>query len=113
MKRVVALFLFLFLGLISWAQMVQPTWESLNNRPYPQWFSDAKLGIFIHWGIYSVPSYAPLEGYGEWYYRGLMLEDTTRINFQNRVYGNGDGNFQYKDFVPYFKGELFNADEWA
>lgn len=113
MKRVCTLFLGLFMWMISWAQMVQPTWESLNNRPYPQWFSDAKLGIFIHWGIYSVPSYAPLEGYGEWYYRGLMLEDTTRINFQNRVYGNGDGNFQYKDFVPYFKGELFNADEWA
>ncbi|MCQ2283632.1 MAG: alpha-L-fucosidase [Bacteroidales bacterium] len=95
------------------AQKVLPTWESLNQRPYPQWFADAKLGIFIHWGIYSVPSYASLEGYGEWYYRGLMLGDTDRVNFQNRVFGNGEGNFQYKDFLPYYKAELFDANEWA
>ena len=42
---------------------VHPTWESINERGYPQWFSDAKLGIFIHWGVYSVPAYASLEGY--------------------------------------------------
>lgn len=95
------------------AQRVQPTWASLNERPYPQWFSDAKLGIFIHWGLYSVPSYATLEGYGEWYYRGLMLGDTTRINFQNRVFGQEGKEFQYRDFAPYFKGELFDANQWA
>ena len=54
------------------AQQVQPTWESLNQRGYPQWFQDAKLGIFIHWGLYSVPAYASKEGYSEWFYRGLM-----------------------------------------
>lgn len=113
MKKTVALVLTLFCLLSVSAQKTQPTWESLNARPYPQWFSDAKLGIFIHWGIYSVPSYAGLEAYGEWYYRGLMLGDTTRINFQNRVFGNGRDDFQYKDFLPYFKGELFNAKEWA
>ena len=40
---------------------VQPTWESIEKRGYPQWFSDAKLGIFIHWGVYSVSSYASAE----------------------------------------------------
>ena len=65
---------FLLLSLSLKAQ-VQPTWESINERGYPQWFSDAKLGIFIHWGVYSVPAYASLEGYAEWYYRGLMTND--------------------------------------
>lgn len=113
MKKISILFFCLLLCAASWAQRVEPTWESLNSRNYPQWFSDAKLGIFIHWGIYSVPSYAGLEAYGEWYYRGLMLGDTTRLNFQNRVFGNGREDFQYKDFLPYFKAELFDADEWA
>lgn len=113
MKKISILFFCLLLCAASWAQRVEPTWESLNSRNYPQWFSDAKLGIFIHWGIYSVPSYAGLEAYGEWYYRGLMLGDTTRLNFQNRVFGNGCEDFQYKDFLPYFKAELFDADEWA
>ena len=48
-----------------WGQegQVQPTWESLNQRGYPQWFRDAKLGIFIHWGLYSVPAYSHPDGY--------------------------------------------------
>ena len=95
------------------AQKVQSTWASLNDRPYPQWFSDSKLGIFIHWGLYSVPAYASLEGYGEWYLKGLMTGDTTRVNFQNRVYGDGENEFQYSDFTRYFKAEMFNPDEWA
>ena len=88
---------------------VQPTWESINERGYPQWFSDAKLGIFIHWGVYSVPTYASLEGYAEWYYRGLMTNDDRKA-FQERIYGK---NFQYEDFAPMWKAELWNPDEWA
>lgn len=113
MKKICAIVGLSLCCLLAFAQNIQPTWESINKRPYPQWFSDAKLGIFIHWGIYSVPSYAPLEGYGEWYYRGLMLGDTDRIQFQNRVYGDGNGNFQYRDFLPYYKAELFDANQWA
>lgn len=92
------------------AQEVQPTWQSINQRGYPQWFADAKLGIFIHWGVYSVPAYAGIEGYGEWYYRGLMVGDTVRINFQNRTYGEG---ITYRDFDKLFKAELWNPAEWA
>ena len=58
---------------------VLPTWESLNQRGYPQWFSDAKLGIFIHWGLYSVPAWSAPDGYAEWFYRGLMTGDTIRV----------------------------------
>ncbi|MCQ2309268.1 MAG: alpha-L-fucosidase [Bacteroidales bacterium] len=89
---------------------VEPTWESINRRGYPQWFSDAKLGIFIHWGVYSVPAYASKEGYAEWYYRGLMTQDSVRVDFQKRNYGV---DFQYKDFDKMFKAELWNPDDWA
>ncbi len=97
----------LFCNLLS--AQVQPTWESINERGYPQWFSDAKLGIFIHWGVYSVPAYASLEGYAEWYYRGLMTNDDRKA-FQERIYGK---DFKYEDFAPMWKAELWNPDEWA
>ena len=110
MKAKKSLFLIaalLFSNLLS--AQVQPTWESINERGYPQWFSDAKLGIFIHWGVYSVPAYASLEGYAEWYYRGLMTSDD-RQAFQERIYGK---DFKYEDFAPMWKAELWNPDEWA
>lgn len=44
----------------------QPTWESIDKRPTPAWFQDSKFGIFIHWGVYSVPAYAPVGKYAEW-----------------------------------------------
>ena len=110
-KKLLALVLivFSFCGQ-AMAQDVQPSWQSINERGYPQWFADAKLGIFVHWGVYSVPAYAGVEGYGEWYYRGLMVGDTVRINFQNRTYGDG---ITYRDFDKLFKAELWNPAEWA
>ena len=109
MKAKLLLFVpFILFGLTLKAQ-VQPTWESINERGYPQWFSDAKLGIFIHWGVYSVPAYASLEGYAEWYYRGLMTNDDRKA-FQERIYGK---DFKYEDFAPMWKAELWNPDEWA
>jgi alpha-L-fucosidase len=94
----------------SLTAQVQPNWESIQARPYPQWFSDAKLGIFIHWGLYSVPAYSGPEQYGEWFYRGLTSGDSARIDFVKKNYGE---NFKYEDFAPLFKAELFNPDEWA
>ena len=108
MKRLLPL-LALILAFASLKAQVQPTWESINQRGYPQWFSDAKLGIFIHWGVYSVPAFASREGYAEWYYRGLMTNDDRKA-FQERIYGP---DFQYEDFVPMWKAELWNPDEWA
>ncbi len=103
------LLLLLFAGMQMQAQ-TEPTWESLNQRGYPQWFSDAKLGIFIHWGVFSVPAYASKEGYGEWYYRGLSSDDASRQAFQKRVYGK---NSTYRDFDSLFKAELWDPEEWA
>lgn len=56
------------------SQKYEPTWESIDNRPFPSWFEDAKFGIFIHWGVYSVPAWAPVSkdcaglNYAEWYW---------------------------------------------
>ena len=93
---------------------MQPTWESLNQRGYPQWFQDAKLGIFIHWGLYSVPAYASKEGYGEWFYRGLMQKDAERMRIMSCYADTTKPVFdQYKELTKYWHAELWNPDEWA
>ncbi len=86
------------------------SWEELRARPYPQWFQDAKLGIFIHWGVYSVPSYSGEEQYGEWFHRGQQVGDTLRTRFMRDHFGE---DFVYSDFAPLFHAELFDPDEWA
>ena len=87
-----------------------PTWEALRARPYPEWFLDAKLGIFIHWGVYSVPAYSGKEDYAEWFVRGLQVGDTLRTRFLRENYGP---DFEYRDFAPLFRAELFDPAEWA
>lgn len=84
--------------------------KNISERPYPEWFKDAKLGIFIHWGLYSVPAYGGKESYSEWFLRGIQTKDSLRTNFMKNTYGE---HFTYKDFAPLFKAELFNPDEWA
>src|SRR6516225_5339972 len=94
----------------------QPTWESIDARPSPAWYTDAKFGIFIHWGVYSVPSYAPLHSkgetmYAEWYWNSLNKgPNSSTRKFHDKVYG---ANFEYKDFAPMFKCELYDPDHWA
>ena len=85
-------------------------WESLNTRPVPAWFGDAKFGIFIHWGIYSVPSYAERGKYAEWYGNHMQDPKNGAGIFHTRVYSPMK---KYSDFVHDFKAELFDADEWA
>lgn len=89
--------------------LYENSWASLNKRPVPQWFADAKFGIFIHWGLYSVPSFARKDRFAEWYKKHMMLDDGPEKAFHKRVYGNAT----YADFVKDFKAELFDADEWA
>jgi alpha-L-fucosidase len=96
------------------------TWDSIDKRPCPPWYEDAKFGIFIHWGIYSVPAFAPprIQGqtpYAEWYWNSLTKGKESPVgnatwDFHKRVYG---ANFEYKDFAPQFKAELFNPNYWA
>ncbi len=90
-------------------------WESLNSRPVPKWFGDAKFGIFIHWGLYSVPAFAPKGQYSEWYWHALKCENPNEGHLKFRKYHNktyGE-NFDYRDFVKDFTASAFDADEWA
>lgn len=89
---------------------VEPTWESIKERGYPEWFGDAKLGIFIHWGLYSVPAWTHKEGYAEWVYKGWRSGKSDAMDFAKNVYGK---DFKYEDFRSLFKAELFNPTEWA
>lgn len=59
------------------------TWESLSNYPVPEWYADVKFGIFIHWGVYSVPGFG-----SEWYPRSMYLKDTPEYAHHIKTYGN-------------------------
>jgi len=119
MKNSIFIFLF-FLAFNLNGQVYQPEWESLDKRPVQQWFEDSKFGIFIHWGIYSVPSWGPTgdsigvyDKYAEWYWYKLTQSGKVQKYFKEfhlKTYGP---NFRYQDFAPMFKAELFNPDQWA
>ena len=92
-----------------------PTWASLDQRPVPAWFTEAKFGIFIHWGVYSVPAYRPVsprpyETYAEWYGADVYGNAALRQSFHNKNYGPA---FTYRDFGPLFRAELFDPERWA
>ncbi len=88
----------------------EPTWESLDQRPNPEWFTDAKFGIFIHWGVYSVPAWGPKDRYSEWYWHDMQNKEGETWQFHERVYG---ADFPYTHFAHQFKAELFDPVEWA
>ena len=85
-------------------------WASLNARPVPQWFADAKFGVFIHWGPYSVPAYAKKGDYAEWYAKQLEEGKPEVSAYHTRAYGPGK---KYEDFAADFRAELFDAAAWA
>lgn len=83
------------------------TWESLQKYQAPAWYEDAKFGIFIHWGLYSVPAFA-----NEWYSRNMYQPGSPEFKHHVETYGP-QSKFGYKDFIPLFKAEHFDAREWA
>ena len=85
----------------------QPDWQSLANYQAPDWYRDAKFGIFIHWGLYSVPAYG-----NEWYPREMYLEGSSINKHHVATYGPLT-QFGYKDFIPMFKAEHFDPQAWA
>jgi alpha-L-fucosidase len=91
------------------AQLYQPTWDSLAKHPTPQWFKDAKFGIYTHWGIYSVPAKGPN---ATWYPYYMYREGNEQCEYHLKTYG-GPAKFGYKDFIPQFTSEKFDSDEWA
>ena len=97
------------------AQQYEPNWQSLNTRGIPSWFKKAKFGIFIHWGVYAVPSYAPVlensgYSYAEWYWYRLQEKQKDFLAFHDKNYGP---NFQYQQFEPQFTASMFDPKQWA
>jgi alpha-L-fucosidase len=108
-----------------------PTYESVHSHPVPQWFNNAKLGIFIHWGLYSVPAWASVGNdlgevikqggwkewfkhncYAEWYMNTYQIEGSPAQAHHQKTYGP---NFDYKDFAPMFNKSVqnWNPEAWA
>lgn len=105
----------------------QPTLKSLNQHPLPQWYADAKLGIFIHWGLYSVPGWAPLvhpthdftsedyirnNPYAEWYLNTMRLAGSPTQAYHREHYG---ADFDYYNFAALFDRDIqkWSPDAWA
>ena len=105
----------------------KPSLDSLNHHPLPQWYADAKLGIFVHWGIYSVPGWAPLvhpghdfysqdyithNPYAEWYLNSMRLDGSPTRAYHREHYG---ADYNYYNFAPIFNRETrkWNPDSWA
>lgn len=82
-------------------------WNSLSAYRVPEWYKDAKLGIFIHWGIYSVPAFG-----NEWYSRNMYIQGSPEFEHHRKTYGD-QKDFGYKDFIPMFQAEKFDPKEWA
>ncbi|XP_065216614.1 alpha-L-fucosidase isoform X1 [Planococcus citri] len=83
----------------------QPTWDSLDSRPLPEWYDKSKFGIFIHWGVFAVPAL------GEWFWFNWKGYNSTGA--ANYMKNNFKPNFSYQDFARDFTAEWFNATEWA
>jgi len=99
-------FLVLFLLThLAYAKKYEPTWESLDTRPAPLWYDEAKFGIFMHWGPYSVPGLV-----SEWFWAYWKGGNKEIVNFMQKNY---PPNFQYQEFGPMFRAEFFNATEWV
>src|SRR3569623_2049296 len=118
MKR--CLLLILLSVVPSFAQGYQADWNSLDKRPTPAWFSEARFGIIIHWGVYSVPAYAPVIpgklAYAEWYWHQMSEgRDNAKANpvetgtwaYHQRVYR---AEYKNENFAPQFRAQLFDPD---
>ncbi len=105
---------------INGQKKYEANWESLKNYAAPEWYEDAKLGYWVHWGVYSVPAFKgdhAAEWYGRWMYSQKGQSSRNNQGYathlhHNNTYGPPE-EFGYKDFIPMFKAEKFNAKEWA
>lgn len=102
------------------------TWESVREHQVPQWYDDCKFGIFIHWGLYSVPAYAPRtwelgevpgdenwfcnNPYAEWYYNSMNVGTGPTYEYHKKIYGE---DFAYENFADMWKAEKWDPNEWA
>lgn len=85
----------------------EPTWESLRHYQVPDWYRDAKFGIFLHWGVYSVPAHS-----SEWYPRLMYRRGDECFRWHRERWGD-QFMFGYKDFIPMFKAEHWDPALWV
>ncbi|MFZ9661082.1 MAG: alpha-L-fucosidase [Chitinophagaceae bacterium] len=97
----------LFCSTLMAQEKFKATWNSLEKYELPEWIKDAKFGIFIHWGLYSVPGFE-----SEWYPRNMYDKESAVFKHHVDTYGKHD-QFGYKDFIPMFKAEKFDATSWV
>ena len=96
------------------ADLYNGSWESLQKMPVPDWFDDGKIGIFIHWGPYSVMGYRKGgRGYSEHVPKMIYREPEHYYPYLKEHFGANPPEFGYKDIIPKFKAEKWNPDEWA
>lgn len=102
----------------------EPTWDSLDNRPLPEWYDKAKVGIFLHWGVYAVPGFGSEWFWMKWkgiqffFLKYVMLtflvtsgtKLPSHVEFMKKNY---PPNFTYQDFAKEFKAEFYDPEKWA
>ncbi|XP_027891539.1 tissue alpha-L-fucosidase [Xiphophorus couchianus] len=104
-----AVFLLLLLAFASpAAARYTANWTSLDARPLPSWYDEAKVGIFVHWGVFSVPGFA--SEWFWWHWQGQQPPDPKCVSYMSENYPPG---FSYPDFAPQFHAQFFNPEEWA
>ena len=107
-------------------QRFKPTWESIKTHTVPPWYEDCKLGIFIHWGLFSVPAYAPPSAelgavpddetwfcnnpYAEWYFNSVNVGKGPTYEHHIKTYGK---DFAYENFADMWKAENWEPKKWA
>jgi len=89
------------------AAKFEPTWDSLKRYETPKWNMDDKFGIFIHWGVYAIPAAG-----SEWYPRNMYNKNNNLFEHHKKNWGD-QSEFGYKDFIPKFRAEKWDPDEWA
>ncbi|EFA80507.1 hypothetical protein PPL_07343 [Heterostelium album PN500] len=115
MRNLQILLFFVTIFVICNSQTYQPNWPSVNSRPLPSWYDQSKFGIFIHWGVYSVPAFATsVFPSAEWYWYSLTYPKDTDGGatqaYHNKTFGP---DFTYQQFAPMFKADLFDPQQWA
>ena len=104
----------ILVALCAWTSSAiryEATWASLDTRPRPKWFDGAKIGIMLHWGVYSVPSVADSSVQEEWF--EYYVRTNTDKYIVNYVKNNFPPDHTYADFAKQFTAELYDPDHWA
>lgn len=83
-------------------------WPSLDSRPLPSWYDEAKFGIFVHWGVYSVPGF-----HNEWFLYDWLIRQPPKQECVEFMKSNYPSGFTYPEFAPHFSARFFNPGDWA